>query len=346
MSRFIKTLSSTGQLLACVSWLCLTCPLAFAADPVSGANSSSVPDSDVAGTGDSSASIDSVSVVAVVDGEALTSFELQSAVPIDDDAVPAEGKRSPAALRKQALDNLVTSKLIEKEADRLKIRVEESDIDSYTAEVIKNNNLSESEFYEFLGRKGISKDDYRKEVRREILRGRILSREVKERVTVTDEDVAAYLKDHPERLPDAQSIRLEQACFAKADYANFDEAQLKEHVSRLAEQASRSNLSFKEVTGGAYKDLGYVDPDDLNSLLRREVDGLAPGDVSSPVIKDGKVCLIHMVEKAGDKTVDAKLRAEISQSLYKDKYEEMARKYFSEELSARYDVQIFDGSSK
>ncbi|MCK5914211.1 MAG: peptidyl-prolyl cis-trans isomerase, partial [Desulfuromusa sp.] len=171
---------------------------------------------------------------------------------------------------------------------------------------------------------GMSLAEYREQIRKEILRYKLLSREVNYKVLVTHREVLEYYNDHIDEYEVEAKIRVNQISF---EIPTGDDEQATELRKRV--EVSRDLLlngeSFEKVlagqgdsaTGG---DMGRLVEADLAKPLQQAFAGLKVGDVSEPVELNGHLHLFQVTERAtADSDPFANAKAEIEEKLKRDK---------------------------
>jgi peptidyl-prolyl cis-trans isomerase SurA len=107
-------------------------------------------------------------VVAVVENEPITQSELQARVQLMT-------SMSPGFASEHALDILVEERLIELGAGELRVAVTDSEIDRAIDAVAKNAQLTRDALLEQLRMRRINVDDYRAELRRQLLSAKLMN---------------------------------------------------------------------------------------------------------------------------------------------------------------------------
>lgn len=102
---------------------------------------------------------------------------------------------------KELLQRIIDDHLEEKEADRAHLTVSEEEIDRGIANIAaqaqaqQGHTVTANDVFEEVRRRGLSEQDFRDEIRRQILEGKLIELRVRPRVRITDGDAhAAYLK--------------------------------------------------------------------------------------------------------------------------------------------------------
>src|SRR4029079_1889109 len=143
-----------------------------------------------------------VEKIAAVVGEnvVLASEVEEKAAPLlaDVSKVPDPDKRAAraASLRHEVLDRLIDDELILQQAAELKLSVTSEQIDSSIDEIKKQNNIDDDQLRDALRGQGMSMAAYRADLKRQLLRFRVLNIAVGSRVNVSDEEVKAYYERH------------------------------------------------------------------------------------------------------------------------------------------------------
>src|SRR5689334_16075891 len=126
-------------------------------------------------------------IVATIDGEPITAYEVRHYAADHSLEDSSEG---------DALNALITERILEKEAKSLGITARDEDIDRYIEEIRTRNHMSDEQFRQALAAQGIAWDAYRARVKSEIEKAQLVSREVRGRVNVSPEEIQRYYDTH------------------------------------------------------------------------------------------------------------------------------------------------------
>src|SRR5439155_26315990 len=126
---------------------------------------------------------------------------------IDDSGPPEQQRKAQQQLR-QLLDRMVDDALVLQQAGELKLSVEDAEIDRATEEVRKNNNLTAEQFNEALAAQGFTVPAYRKDMRRQLLRLKVLNNAVRSRISLSEEDVRAFYEQNARHAGGHRSARV------------------------------------------------------------------------------------------------------------------------------------------
>jgi len=136
-------------------------------------------------------------IVANVNGEIILYSELQEQIKLAqkyglDLDLSDPAKRSQ--LEREVLDQLVRRKLTEAEAERLKVIIANSEVENTLARMMEENHTNMAQLEASLKANGQSVEKLREGIKRDLIRSRLMERVLKEKVTISDEQVDAYLK--------------------------------------------------------------------------------------------------------------------------------------------------------
>jgi len=134
-------------------------------------------------------------VVAVVNDEALTQFEMNQQKQVLIQQLRESRLQPPSAdvLDRQVLDRLITERALLQYAKETGIRVDDTTVERTIQRIAQENKLTPDEFRKALDREGIPYAKYREDIRRQLIVQRLREREVDNRIFVSDAEVDNYL---------------------------------------------------------------------------------------------------------------------------------------------------------
>jgi len=238
-------------------------------------------------------------VLAIVNNDAITLSEIQEAIAVykyeNRDRSTTE---SSDQLVQQFLTRLIDSRLQVQEAEREKIVVEEVEIDEELADRIKKMNMkSREEFETALKAQGIPMAAIRKRIADELRRGRIVSRKVRLRVSVTEEEVSQYLEANRPKLETGLAYHAR-------------------HILVLPETGAE-DAAWENARITAELKRGELAQDIETQIL-----SLAPGQISSPY---RSALGYHIFRLESKETLEGdgltRVRAQIREILFREKFD-------------------------
>jgi len=225
-------------------------------------------------------------LVAVVNGEPLLLSELRGrAAPFLARVMQAPEMQRMQLMQQlygELLTQLIDERLLEQEARKLSISVLGSDVDRAIENVQRQNNLKSAEFWDAVSAQGFTPEQYKSDVRRQLLRLKVINQKVRTRINVTEDDVR---RKYEETLRSARKS-------AKFNVAHVFLPVEEGSVAKLAKvrgeaEALRAGLTIenfdKAITDNGGGELGWISQTDLPDVLSDTLLSLEPGQISTPV---------------------------------------------------------------
>ncbi|MFP4083628.1 MAG: SurA N-terminal domain-containing protein [Desulfonatronovibrio sp.] len=272
-------------------------------------------------------------IVALVDGESITLYELQARVKhllgmfededVDIDDLPEEQLKQT---QKQVLDQMVNDILLRQEAEKYGIEVTEKEIDRHIERVRSENNMSPEEFEDHLQSQGLTMEAYRQQISDSITRQSILNMMVRKKVLVTDEEIEKFYKNNSSAYKQGSKVHLKVILVPEVEQAG-----------ELREKISSGDIDFDEAAvqfsqgpnaqqGG---DLGKVEWKKLAPQWQEAIEGLESGQLSRAFQVRDQGAIIKLVESKSD---TVKPLSEVK--------DQIREKIFEEKLNQRFDDYI------
>ncbi|UJR79731.1 Peptidylprolyl isomerase [Sandaracinus amylolyticus] len=244
-------------------------------------------------------------VVAVVNDEAIFLSDLrQKAAPFLRRAMqaPTEAQRMQAVqqIYTQLLDRMIDERLILQAADEEDVTVSTSEVSTAIDNVRTQSGLEEREFWEAVRAQGFSPQQYRRDVRQQLLRLKVLNQRVRGRVNITEEDVRRRydemaVRARREATFEAEYIRLPLPADASA--TDIHQAMRDADDIRAGIETEEDFASAMDEHGGG--ETGRISERDLAPELSEVLLTLEEGEVSSPVRSEASnaVFILHLVNR-------------------------------------------------
>lgn len=149
----------------------------------------------------SQAAVELDRIVAVVNDDVVMKSELDEKVRTVKNQLKEQGTSLPPTgiLEKQVLDRLILTKLQIQMAENTGIRVDDESLNRTISNIAAENKLSLAEFRKILEGDGYSYEKFREDIRHEILTSRLRQRQVDNRITVTDREIANFMDNQEQQ---------------------------------------------------------------------------------------------------------------------------------------------------
>ncbi len=273
-------------------------------------------------------------IVAVVNDDIITLQDLEAEMrPFLKDLqarrLPPDAERQAiAGLRREILDNLIHARLTQQEIQRHKISVSEAEVDRQILQLRESRSLSEEELKRQLGEEGLTWEEYRRQVRQQIERSRLLTREVRSKVVITRREIEEYYEKNKARYGGGIRVHLWNLYVRLAPDADsaargtarrlLEEARAEVASGRASfeDVVRRAVAADREIQGG---DLGLIRLDSLTPVLRETVRAMKAGEVSPVVASEfgDQVVYVQEMREEGGKPL-SEVEAEIQETLYRE----------------------------
>jgi peptidyl-prolyl cis-trans isomerase SurA len=246
-------------------------------------------------------------IVAVAEDEVILQSELDRAVA----NVLAQYRNRPEqlpprdVLERQVLESLILLRLQVQRAQSTGIRVSDGDVEQALQRVAENNHMTVAQLRASLTHDGLDFDDFRRNLRDQLLVQRLQQRVVQSAANVSDSEVDILLASNSLKegevhlqhiliaVPDGADAAQIQAAREKADSVK---KQLDEGMDFTAAAIRYSNAQ-DALQGG---DLGWRHYDEVPEAFANLVEGMQPGQVSQVLRGPSGFHIVKLVDKRSD----------------------------------------------
>ncbi len=244
-------------------------------------------------------------VVAVVNDDVITQSELNAQVEQVRQQLLATKRDIPEEkiLRKQVLNHLIDVELQLQLAKRNDITVDGAELDGTLEKIAHDHHLSLTQLREEVTKQGLVWEDYRENIRKELLLSHIQQKAIGKDITVTAEQVDDYLKTTPQIDASQNLFHLQNIVIPLAEEPTTE--QLKQ--ARRKAQALLAKVKQGEDFGllaiaessGPYAleggDLGERRLAELPEVFANQAVAMKVGDVVGPIRTGNGFQLIKLV---------------------------------------------------
>jgi peptidyl-prolyl cis-trans isomerase SurA len=283
-------------------------------------------------------------IVAVVNDEIITLSELNNTFEsyqkrIEESYKGQDLVKLIAEARLSMLNKLIDQSLIDQEAKKSGI-------------VIKDDEVMDT-IKDFLGRKKVRMDDllkslanerstfeaYKKEVRDQIIRMRLVRREIKSKIAVSDEEIGDYYLKHREEYEGKETVRIRQILVPFPKHIDATtKARLKGDMDMIHKRlkdgepfdmlAARYSQESAAAAGG---DIGFIERGMILPAVENVAFSLQTDEISGVIESPIGFHIIRVVDRrgAGIKPIES-VRVEIRDKLEEEKMEKKYTEWIKE----------------
>ena len=289
------------------------------------------------------------SCVAVVNEDVITLSELNEAGKpmfrrIAEEMPPEQLAEALKQARKTVIDKLIEKKLLIQQADLMNISVSDEEVDMALNQILTRNNTSMEQFKTELSKIGMEEQQYRENLRDQILGSKLINYEVRSKVIIPEEKILDYYDRHyTEQVRSGGYYILQIGITLDSEGMPTDRAKAKDAARKKAERIlslAKGGENFKQlarqystlpsaVDGG---DIGAFQEDEMAIYMRDAVTSLKPGE-TSPIVESPNGYMIFKLLSSQEGEIITKVP-------YETVKEEIRSNLYQQEMEKRYDTWL------
>lgn len=249
-------------------------------------------------------------IVAVVNDDVITLYELNQSLQPYAERIKTLGYSSNQEhtmlfkVREEVLRKLIDEKIEDQRIKHLNIVMSEQEVDQTIERIKESNYLTDEEFRTGLKAEGLTIDKYRERLKAQLLRSKLVNREIKSKIVITNEDIKTYYDSHSEKYGGETKYHLRNILMRVSPLADaIEKRRVKEEIEAVL--AKLKNGEPFENLVAAYSesplaseggDLGLFTLDKLSPTLREAVKDLKAGELT-PVLDTEHGYQIFLVQE-------------------------------------------------
>jgi peptidyl-prolyl cis-trans isomerase SurA len=200
-------------------------------------------------------------MVAIVNDDLITRSELNREIQAAKLLISQQGKDgsiSNKSLEKQVLNQLINKKIQLQLAEQAGINIGNEDVDKAIQNIAAQNNVSVPELYSHIEQEGLSAANYRREIHDQIVLQKLQQHEVAGKITITPEEVTAFMKSDSFKQSGANEYRLQDILVPTSDEPSTQE---------IAAARTRAETILKQLQNGvSFSKLAQAESQGVNAL--------------------------------------------------------------------------------
>ena len=293
-------------------------------------------------------------VAAVVNDTVILESEVVSkaAVLMQQESEDADPKRREQMWRqtvRRTVDQMVDEELIGEAAVEAKLEVTDAEVGRAIDEIKRQNRVTDRQLEQALAAQGLTMGEYRRDVRKQILRLRAVSVLVRPRVQVSDADVKARFDKIAGQSTAVTEIKVRHILLALPDKATA--AQQEDARRRAGDIVSRvrggedfaalaKTTSEDPATKAGGGDLGWYKRGELPTEWEEVLFGMNEGEVRGPIKgpRGLHVFQVQELKKEATRPFD-EVKEQLREQLFTEEMEKQT-KVWLEELRRRAHVEV------
>ena len=258
------------------------------------------------------------SIAAIVNNNIITVSQLNQRVMTIKQQLQQQKIKLPpdAVLSKQVLQLMINQSLEQETAKRLNITATDADLKRAADSIAAHQKISITQLYQSLAQRGISKAEFTKEIKRQIITEKLLHNAVVTRINVTPQEIDAAMKGALQQSGRQNEFHLLNILIPLPDSPS---PQQLSNAQRKAQQLIRqlkNGEDFKTLaaaqSGGAqvFKggDLGWKTLTELPTIFASHIPNMKKNDVAGPIRTGNGFYIIKLIGVRG-KTLNMNKKA-------------------------------------
>ena len=284
-------------------------------------------------------------IVAVVNDDLITLFDLnQNFRPYEANIkalgyAPEKERETLYKLRTDLLNQLIERKLSDQVVKKNNIEVSEQEIDTALERFKDARSLTDDDLRAGLARQGLTLEEYRKNIKQQLLRNKLVNREIKSKIVITEDDINDYYDTHREKFAGELSYHLWNIFIQTPEFGDDSTKRIALEKMEAVHTQLTQGRSFESFAvddpdspmapKGA--DLGLFKLDELSPELQEAVKGMKAGDFS-PILKTHmgyQIIFVQKIVEAKAKSLAA-VKSEIHEILYNEAVDNRFQKWLKD----------------
>jgi len=205
-------------------------------------------------------------------------------------------KKALADLTPQIIVNAVDELLLLQRGKELGLKLGDDQFKAVVANIRKEQNLTDdAKFARALAQEGMTMDDLRKQLERQMLIEQVQRQEVGSKLSITEEEARQYYAKHPEEFTESASVTLREIFIevptdagGGVNVAKDDEVkkQIEDVRARALKAEDFTKLAAEVSTSPSKANGGLIGPfshADMSPQLLALVEKMKPGDITQPI---------------------------------------------------------------
>jgi len=246
-----------------------------------------------------------------------------------------------AKLMPQIVGSLVEEQIMQQEAKKLDLTVEQSEIDAGFAQIAGQNKFTPDQFKTLIKKGGMNIATMQAQIRAQIAWGKVVQQKIRPQISISDSDIDSRL----ERIAKAKGKTeyLVAEIFLPVDQGK-DQDKAGELAARLVKEIragkapfSKVAQQFSQAAGSAQGgDLGWIQDGQLAPELDAALPQIGKGNIGDPVrtLMGYHILLVRDVRLISDETMPT--RSQIMNSIGQERLERQARRYLMDLKSSAF----------
>ena len=279
-------------------------------------------------------------IVAVVNDEAITRVDLDARTEALYQQLSHQNPNGSLPdrdiLRKQVLERMITDHVLTQFGKENGMRVDDVTLDRAVARIAEDNKQSLADFRRTVESQGMLWNAFREDVRNEIMVARLRDREVESRVSVTDGEVEAQLREEAQRGSGEDELLISHVLVLVPEQADPEQISKREARAREVLERLKAGENFAQVAA-SYSDapdalqggsLGWRTLSRVPTVFANLAPDMKKGQISDVIRSGSGFHVFEVIDRRGGKA------------------QEIVRQFHLKEILVRIDANTTDADAR
>jgi peptidyl-prolyl cis-trans isomerase SurA len=263
----------------------------------------------VAAQASKSRAVEADRVVAVVNSEAITLFELRTKLAMVERQLRNQNVQLPSrdVLERQLLERMIIDRAQMQMAKETGLQVSDGEVDGAVRRIAESNRMNLEQFRSALEKDGVEWNKFREEVRQEMTLVRLRDREVDNRLSISEDEIDGYLEEMARSGGNGNIVQVAHIIVRVPEQANAAQiersrARAQQAVEQLktGEDFGRVAAVFSDASDGLAGGVMEARPlDRLPALYAEAVKKLSPGETSTILRSPAGFHIVRLINRQG-----------------------------------------------
>lgn len=246
-----------------------------------------------------------------------------------------------------ALDTMILDKIVTLEAESKGMQASPPEIEAYIDQVASQNKMTRDEFESALRKGGKTLESYKLEVATEVLKGKLISNELRRSIVITDEEAKSIIRKA--KSPSADSSKKITLRSILVSTGNLSSEAFQERIQKVKDaieddgfEDAAEEFSDDESTKDKGGFIGEFSETDLEPVVFQAIAHLEEGKVSEPVTSSLGTRFFYVESRSESPTEENYSNEDLAQAkefLRQRKMQEKMASYITNDLVEKHTIE-------
>jgi peptidyl-prolyl cis-trans isomerase SurA len=278
-----------------------------------------------------------IEVIADINDQVITDLDLRKRYKffIKTSNIKINSDSEKTLISNQLLEKLIDENIQNQNAKKLNISLSEEELDKTLEEIASAQNFkNKKELISHLKQNNISYQEYRNQIKSQILWKKIITKKIQPRIIISESDIDEMIEL---KKINAKTTNLKLSEIFIPFKNKQEEKDSLILINKLAAEVQNKNNNFhniarqfsKGIANSSDQEIGWIEESSLHPKIFKEIKNLKINDVSNPVKLSNGYYIFKIIDKNTIKNLEKEDENKIRQIIFYKKLTLDAKKYLS-----------------